>query len=98
VLVAQVNTFNLLFCSLLATEVLLMTYQQLQVMALKEIKASLDVVKKQLQNDISKASQTLAMYDSVGGTQFNNLAQEYQQLLREIGNKQWALNELSTVK
>ena len=73
-----------------------MTYQQLQVMALKEIKASLDVVKKQLQNDISKASQTLAMYDSVGGTQFNNLAQEYQQLLREIGNKQWALNELST--
>ena len=76
-----------------------MTYQQLQVMALKEIKASLDVVKKQLQNhDISKASQTLVIYDSVGGTQFNNLAQEYQQLLREIGNKQWALNELSTVK
>jgi len=98
VLVAQVNTFHLLFCSLLATEVLLMTYQQLQVMALKEIQANLAVVKKQLQNDISKATQTLTMYDSVGGTQFNNLAHEYQQLLIEIGNKQWALNELSTVK
>ena len=88
----------MLFCSLLATEVLLMTYQQLQVMALKEIQASLAAVKKQLQNEISTASQMLAMYDSVGGSQFTNLAQEYQQLLAEIAHKQWALNELSTVK
>ncbi|XP_065914324.1 uncharacterized protein [Dysidea avara] len=92
------NDAIVLKMNLLATEVLLMTYQQLQVMALKEIQASLAAVKKQLQNEISTASQMLAMYDSVGGSQFTNLAQEYQQLLAEIAHKQWALNELSTVK
>jgi len=75
-----------------------MTYQQLNVVALKEIQASLAAVKKQLQNEISTATQMLEMYDSVGGSQFTSLAQEYQQLLAEIAHKQWALNELSTAK
>jgi len=79
-------------------QVLLLTYQHLQVLALKEIQTCLISAKKQIQNELDTASQTLAMYDNTAGSEFSNLAQEYRKISAEIANKQWALNELATSK
>ena len=88
----------LLLHSLLTNEVLLLTYQRLQILALKEIHTNLISARSQLQNELSTASQMLAMYDSAAGSEFSSLAQEYRQILAEIRNKQWALRELPTSK
>lgn len=84
--------------SLLANEVLLLTYQRLQVLALKEIQTILVSARSQLQIELNTASQMLAMYDSAAGSEFSSLAQEYRQVLAEITHKQWALSELATSK
>lgn len=84
--------------NLLANEVLLLTYQHLQVLALKEIQMSLVTARSQLENELNTASQMLAMYDSAAGSEFSSLAQEYRQILSEIMNKRWALSELATSK
>ena len=84
--------------SLLANEILLLTYQRLQVLALKEIQTILVSARSQLQSELNKASQMLAMYDSAAGSEFSSLAQEYRQILAEITHKQWALSELATSK
>ena len=76
----------------------MLTYQHLQVLALKEIQMSLVTARSQLQNELNTASQMLAMYDSAAGSEFSSLAQEYRQILSEIMNKQWALSELATSK
>lgn len=84
--------------NLLANEVLLLTYQHLQVLALKEIHKDLISARSQLQNELNTASQMLAMYNGAGGSEFSSLAQEYHQTLAEITHKQWALSELATSK
>ena len=77
---------------------LLLTYQRLQVLALKQIQTILVSARSQLQSELNTASQMLAMYDSAAGSEFSNLAQEYRQTLAEITHKQWVLSELATSK
>ena len=69
------------------------TYTQLTVPALSKIKGHLLADRQKIQAEYEAASKRVKQYRCVGSG-FEELVKEYTNIMKEVQNKEWALQEL----